>query len=206
MALESGPLIQGSYEIQTWFTDSVGLTDGTGCMMMMGSDGSSLVPALYQWPAGGYHCGLDAANAQAIWDIYPIVSGQTVRHVIKSRTNGQCLIRSSSGQAAKPSLYLWADAADKRYCGLLSAAAFIANGQAAWDFTGFETKADEAGDIVYSGRLRLGEAELHFRSLHVPPPGIDYSPAEFMADPFITGMWRMNLWSTLAKPIPRKPL
>ncbi len=205
-ALESGPLIQGSYEIQTWFTDSVGIVYGTGCLTMMGGSPASLVPALYQWPSGGNHCGLDNPNAQAIWDIYPVVSGQTVRHVIKSRTNNQCLIRGSNGQAGNPSLYLWPDNADKRYCGLASADAFVANGQAAWDFTDFQPKVDEVGDIVYSGRISLASGGLHFRSLHIPPPGVDYSPAEFLTDTVITSRWSMNLWSTLAKPLPRKPL
>ena len=204
-ALESGPLVQGSYEIETWFTDSVGLVWNKGCMVMMGGSPASYVPALYRWPWGGNHCGLGSPDAQTTWDIYPVISGEKVRHVIKSRTNGRCLLRAESGQAARPSLFLWPDVSDSRYCGLPSAAVFIANGQAAWDLTGFQVKVNEANEVVYSGRLHLDSGALHFQSVHLDPPGINYSPAEFLHNA-ITDRWHMDLWSTLAKSIPRKAL
>lgn len=199
IALESGPLIQGSYEIETWFTLSGNGPFGTGCMII-GNSGASASPSLYRWPVGGAHCGLNIPHAQATWDIYPIVSGQTVRHVIKSRVNGKCLIRAGNGRDINPSLYLWPEYADKHFCGLPDANALIINGQAAWDFTGLEAKVSEVGDVVYAGSIRLGGAALIFSPLAVSPPP-DYSMAIFTTDAEIAGNWRMNLWSALAKPI-----
>ncbi len=98
-------MIQGSCEFEGWFIFSYGPPAGTGCLIV--GNNAALVPSAYHWPAGGDYCGSATPNGQATWDIYPIVSGEKVRHVIKSSANGQCLIRGSSGQAGSPSLYLW---------------------------------------------------------------------------------------------------
>ena len=200
-ALESGPLIQGSYEIETWFVFTYGPPAGAGCMMIGNSPG--LIPSVYHWPAGGDHCGSSAPEVQAVWDIYPIVSGNKVRHVIKSRANGLCLGRTNNGQAVSPNLFLWADNTDKQYCGLPSAEVFIANGQAAWDFTGLETKVHGAGGVVYAGQPRLGGAPLGFSAVYNPAPAPDLSKAEFLTIPSIAEAWRMNFWSVLTKPLGR---
>ena len=55
-------------------------------------------------------------------------------HIIRSRVNGQCLIRSNNGTDAMASLYMWGDIADKTWCGLPNADVLIDNGQAAWYF------------------------------------------------------------------------
>ncbi len=197
-AVESGPLIQGSYEIEAWYMYSAGPPSGVGCMI--DGNAASQTPSAYHWPGSGAFCGLEASDLQTIWDIYPVVSGEKVRHVIKSRRSGQCLIRSDSGRAPGPTLYLWAGG-DAQFCGLSSADALIANGQAAWDFTKLETKVHEAGGIVYAGPVHLGQASLGFWPLF----GATFQPnvqfAEFPTVAHDAASWRMNLWSTLAKPV-----
>lgn len=114
-----------------------------GSCMIVGNNGQSPRPELYDWQAGGAarHCGFQGgdtvvANAQGAWDIRPITTSQgLVAHVIRSRVNGQCLIRKDNGHADHFSLHQWSElSADPTYCGWPSADALVANGQAAWYF------------------------------------------------------------------------
>lgn len=114
-----------------------------GSCMIVGNNGQSPRPELYDWQTGGAarHCGFQdadtvVANAQGAWDIRPITTSQgLVAHVIRSRVNGQCLIRKDNGYADHFSLHLWTElGADRTYCGWPSADALVANGQAAWYF------------------------------------------------------------------------
>jgi hypothetical protein len=206
----SGIIIDGTYLIDTSFEDSNGRALATGCMMQ-GNAGKSTVPSLYKWSGSGHYCNLDVASPQALWRIYPVTFNGVVRHVIKSTIDGKCLVRGNSGQAAQASLFLWPGNSDTRLCGLKTAADFIHNGQAAWDFSQLRahsvTPFDYAdGNILYSGAISLMPANqprsyLMFSPMPTSSPSStpDVSMATFSDK--LTG-WRLYLFSSTTVPVP----
>lgn len=206
----SGVIIQGTYEIEASLRDSNGHVNAYGCMIL-GNNGSSTVPSLYKWPGNGHFCNLDVANPQALWDIYPIYANGLVRHVIKSKYNGQCLLQGNAGQASNASVFVWGDSADKHYCGLKTAADFITNGQAAWDFSQLKAYSVSEygyadGDIVYSGSISLqaqnqAKAFLMFSPTPASTPSSvpDVSLATFSNAP---NNWQLYLFSSSMVPVP----
>jgi hypothetical protein len=116
-----------------------------GCMIVS-NGGYDLTPSMYYWAnATATWCGLAntipeiLSQRQAVWQVHGLTSTNGVRaYVIKSYFDGRCLIRGENGTASAPELYLWTalPGGDARYCGMRSADELIANGQAAWNFSG----------------------------------------------------------------------
>lgn len=206
----SGIVIQGTYEIETSLKDSSGRVKAYGCMIL-GNSGFNPVPSLYNWGGDGHFCGLETASAQALWDIYPVVAHGVVRHVIKSKFNGKCLLRGDSGRAANASVFLWPDSADKHFCGLRTAEDFVTNGQAAWDFSqlkGYNVGAYGYGDgdIVYSGSISLhpvNQAQAFLTFSPTPASAPSSLPDTSMATFTNTASdWQLYLFSSLMVPVP----
>jgi hypothetical protein len=108
------------------------------------------------------HVTAHTENKQAVWDIAPVkhTDGRKA-YVIRSRVNGQCLIRSNNGQDNSARLFSW-NATNPALCGWGNEDALIDNGQAAW-VLGDSTVVGE--NIVSSiGALRNGVAFLSFAS------------------------------------------
>ena len=112
-------------------------------------------------------CGLGsleahAENKQAVWDITPVKhSDGRKAYVIRSRFNGQCLIRGNNGIDASARLFAW-NATNPALCGWASEDALIDNEQAAWVFG---ESPVEGGNLVSGiGALRNGVAHLSFAS------------------------------------------
>jgi len=205
-----GVIIQGEYEIEVALRGSSGPISSYGCMIL-GSGGSSTIPSLYRWPGNGHFCNLETASSQALWNIYPIYANGVVRHVIKSKINGNCLHHGNGGKDANPSLYLWLDSTDTHYCGLRTAGEFISNSQAAWDFS--ELKAYSVseygyadGDVVYTGSISLKVANrptgyLMFSPTPITKPSVeaDVSLASFSSAP---NNWQLYFFSSSMVPVP----
>jgi hypothetical protein len=148
-----------------------------GCLII-GDRGSATRPTFHRWNHGGAPetCGLgnvyeQVANAQAVWDITPVTNTLGVTaHIIRSRINGKCLIRSNNGTDSAASLYLWSDIADITACGLPSVDALIANGQAAWylDAPFVTTVSGETVTTVGLKQLRPNFAFLGFDPTGAP--------------------------------------
>jgi hypothetical protein len=203
--MEQGPLLNGTFEIDVWFQSSQGLAVA-GCVIV-GDSGRDSVPSLFHWRQGTQNCGHLGPNPQAQWDIYPIVEGLTVRHVIKSRVNGLCLIRGSGGEGRHPILYVWSNDPDKqRLCGFDNVHDFMSNGQAAWDMTQLETNVNADGDVVYAGRISSKNGQvLGFDPIWLGAARERWSWATFMSDPVSAERWRLNFWSSNTKHVPDKP-
>jgi hypothetical protein len=148
-------IIQGPYVIEATFprAPSHYLYDYIGCLVA-GKDGESETPSLYDWGVGPNLCNQPDGpiSKTAIWDIYMLTSPAPERksaYVIRSRVNGKCLIRGSSGTASNVTLYRWPSSSDTRFCGHPSVGALIANGQAAWNFDIKQTTADRLGRQIF---------------------------------------------------------
>ena len=63
-------------------------------------------------------------------------------------------MRGHNGTANRADVYSWSDIADKTFCGLRNADAFIANGQAAWHLADLRPITRAAG-ASWFGALRL---------------------------------------------------
>jgi hypothetical protein len=139
-----------------------------GCMIFNASQGAYGV-GTHRWPNAGL-CGLGnlaahAADKQAVWDIAPIkhTDGRKA-YVIRSRVNGQCLIRSNNGHDVAPRTYMW-NHTNPQWCGWGSQDALIDNGQAAWILG--DTPNESANENLVAGMsvLRHGPANLTFSSI-----------------------------------------
>jgi hypothetical protein len=200
-----GTIVQGGYIVAVRYKDSAGVDRDAGCMIL-GQQGTNLIPTLYKWSGSGAYCNLDSASPQALWNIYPLVSNAgVVRHVIKSRINGKCLIRGSNGKASTASMYLW-PGGDPHFCGFGSADELVTSGQAAWDFSALQAYMDESADIVYAGQISVMKdpGQLIFGPTpHTwPSTEPDYSQARFTSDPAAMNSWYVVLYSELVKPAP----
>ena len=151
----------GAYVFNASLANANGAPMQGGCLIV-GNNGTAQFPSLYHWGRGPREtCGFPAdkrellANRQAVWDIRPITStsGKTA-YAIRSRVNGACLMRGHNGTAGRADIYLWGDIADKQFCGLRSADAFVENGQAAWQLADLQPIARDAGPSWF-GALRL---------------------------------------------------
>ena len=137
------------------------------CLMFdaaQGASGIRLHRGIWGGPCGEGHpyVMFPIATPERAWDIAPVKhsDGRTA-HVIRSRANGQGLIRSNRGFNVVPSLHMWSGT-NPQWCGLSSANALIDNGQAAWVFGDSPT---ESGTLVSSmAVLRNGLGYLSFAS------------------------------------------
>jgi hypothetical protein len=208
--LISGILVDGTFVIETSIEESIGRPTATGCMIQ-GNAGKATVPSLYKWSGSGHYCNLNVASPQALWRIYPVTLNGIVRHVIKSTIDSKCLVRGNSGQAAQASLFLWPGNPDTRFCGLKTAADFINNGQAAWDFSQLSaysvTPFDYAdGNFLYSGAISLIPAA-QSRSYLMFSPTPTSSPSS-TPDVSMAGFsdkrngWRLYLFPSPTVPVP----
>lgn len=173
-----------------------------GCMIVS-NGGYDSVPSMYYWPRStAVFCGLSdnlqdmvAHHRQAVWRIYTVTAGTGMRaYVIKSHFDGRCLIRSQNGTAAAPSLYLWSVAGgDAQYCGFRSADELIANGQAAWDFTGSRfTDGHVMATALWNKRTPVGMLEFVTTIYTGFPNTVDRSTfAGFSAD---SNPWFFTFW------------
>jgi hypothetical protein len=168
--------VQGAYVIEAIYPDAPGPPLIYGCLVA-GKDGQSETPSVYDWGVGGNLCGQPDGliSKQAIWDIYMVHSPAQQRsaYVIRSRFNGKCLIRGSSGTASNAMLYRWPSSSDTRFCGFPSADLLIGNGQAAWALDMEEEWFDFSGLYVFIGAIKMYKptwASLSLSSKPATPP------------------------------------
>jgi hypothetical protein len=192
----AGPVLQGTYLVRAQREAQPTLYFNYGCMIV-GNNGQSAAPSLYSWVPVDYFCGVPAGNTQAAWDIYPVRSstGQ-MAHVIKSRANGQCLIRANNGTAGRASFYLWQENADEQFRGFPSADVLISNGQAAWDLSGLQQRT-QSGLVYYAGSVRMQApttSTLVFSPIPLTPPSTtsDYAFATFSTDAAESARWLLE--------------
>lgn len=108
------------------------------------------------------HITAHTENKQAVWDITPVqhTDGRKA-YVIRSRFNGQCLIRSNNGQDNTARLFSW-NATNPALCGWGNEDALIDNGQAAWVLGDSAVVGENLVSSI--GALRNGIAYLSFAS------------------------------------------
>jgi hypothetical protein len=101
------------------------------------------------------------ANKQAVWDIAQVAASDGRKgYTIRSRVNGQCLIRGNNGTDLAPQLYMWSGN-NPQWCGFDSADAFVHNGQAAWSLGDSPTEGANAVSLFLT---RTGPTYLSFAS------------------------------------------
>lgn len=139
-------------------------------------------PALHHFGGDGA-CGLDTEGPTAamVRDIVPIVAsdGRTA-HLLRSRANGKCLAQGKR----HPTLHLWDDNPDKRWCGLASADALIDNAQAAWFFDDIAVD----GPARHVGALRIEMDAPLFMTFDRGTEG----PADFAEETDVATMFRLT--------------
>jgi hypothetical protein len=140
-------------------------------------------------------CNVPGGSEKALWDVAPVASstGQAM-YVIKSRTNGRCLIRSGNGTAQSASLHLWATSGEMRFCGFPTADALIANGQAAWDLGDLHPVA-ETQRAYHAGAIRLNKPTQAFLG-----PATGAASTNFSNDAGVVEQWMLEFHPAIATP------
>jgi len=120
---------------------------------------------LVRWGGTGL-CGIGdvAANLDAkltVWDVATIKhSDGRKAYTIRSRANGECLIRGHSAKDLQPTTNLWG--ASNATCGFATADAAIDNGQATWLF---DEASTAGGSLITALRTTKGPAYVSFASM-----------------------------------------